>query len=240
MLNKIVVAILICAVNTVYSQCERYNVFILPEDADQIHIRPGLDVPIFQEMNTKDSCSVIGVYENEKDRFYEITDGKHIGYITPELIKSGLQYDKEECIKINLDSTFHHAFPAGFYISNAYVYTPNSVGGVSIGIGYRLLNAQKTIKYITFTVVPYNAVGDSVNCDVSREFSRGLCVTGPLTSQKGECWSIWENCWYNSTITCAVIKKVVIEYVGGSKKVFSKNIKEILVKGSTNECIMQK
>lgn len=55
----------------------------------------------------------------------------------------------------------------------------NSVGGVSPSIGYRN-NSGKTIKYIDFTMVPYNAVGDAVSCTIRGYSSAVGEVTGPI------------------------------------------------------------
>ena len=55
----------------------------------------------------------------------------------------------------------------------------DSVGGVSPSIGYRN-NSGKTIKYIEFTMVPYNAVGDPVSCTIRGYSSAVGKVTGPI------------------------------------------------------------
>lgn len=55
----------------------------------------------------------------------------------------------------------------------------DSVGGVSPSIGYRN-NSGKTIKYIDFTMVPYNAVGDPVSCTIRGYSSAVGEVTGPI------------------------------------------------------------
>ncbi len=54
----------------------------------------------------------------------------------------------------------------------------NSVGGVEPIIRWRN-DSGKTIKYIYFTVVPYNAVGDIVSCRISGDSTEYLQVTGP-------------------------------------------------------------
>ncbi len=54
----------------------------------------------------------------------------------------------------------------------------NSVDGVSAEIIWRN-NSNKTIKYIYFYAVPYNAVGDPVACEVTGMVERKLSSTGP-------------------------------------------------------------
>lgn len=55
----------------------------------------------------------------------------------------------------------------------------NSVGGISPTIYWRN-NSTKTIKYVTFTVTPYNAVWDPVRCSIRGYSTHQLQVTGPV------------------------------------------------------------
>ena len=55
----------------------------------------------------------------------------------------------------------------------------NSAGGAEPYI-YWCNNSGKTIKYITFTAIPYNAVGDSVACTISGKKAVNLKITGPI------------------------------------------------------------
>lgn len=55
----------------------------------------------------------------------------------------------------------------------------NSVGGVSPSI-YFCNNSSKVIKYITWYMTPYNAVGDAVRCTVSNRSQVQGRTTGPI------------------------------------------------------------
>ena len=55
----------------------------------------------------------------------------------------------------------------------------NSVGGVSPSI-YFCNNSSKVIKYITWYMTPYNAVGDAVRCTVSNRSQVQGKTTGPI------------------------------------------------------------
>ena len=57
----------------------------------------------------------------------------------------------------------------------------NSVGGIEPSIIWRN-DSGKTIKYIYFTCVPYNAVGDIVSCRISGETYARLQATGPYAT----------------------------------------------------------
>ena len=57
----------------------------------------------------------------------------------------------------------------------------NSVGGSEPNIYWRN-DSGKTIKYITFYVVPYNAVGDIVSCRITHDTYAALKATGPFAT----------------------------------------------------------
>lgn len=57
--------------------------------------------------------------------------------------------------------------------------TTNSVGGVSVSIKY-CNNSNKIIKYITWYMTPYNAVGDIVKCSVRGYSQAQGKTTGPI------------------------------------------------------------
>lgn len=100
-------------------------------------------------------------------------------------------------------------------ITDLHTGKPNSAGGVDLYIDY-VNNSDKTIKYITFTVVPYNAVGDRVYCEI-RDYSyfNGQS-TGPFAPGEVVDDRYWDCAWYNSTIKTAVLTRIEIEYMDGT------------------------
>lgn len=58
-------------------------------------------------------------------------------------------------------------------------FKTNSVGGVTVEI-YYCNNSSKTIKYITWYMTPYNAVGDPVKCSVRGYSQISGKTTGPI------------------------------------------------------------
>jgi hypothetical protein len=105
---------------------------------------------------------------------------------------------------------------------------PNSASGVGFGIQWKN-TSNKIIKYIFFEALPYNAVGDIVNGEISRSsYFRGK-VTGPIKQEKRKI-SSWSTAWYNRTIKRIEIVKIDIEYLDGSKiELFADDIKKILL-----------
>ncbi len=94
-------------------------------------------------------------------------------------------------------------------------YAPNSAGGVDVSIEFKNLS-DKTIKYITFKVVPYNAVDDVVECEIRGISERLLKATGPIAANDVRSDMVWQDVWYNTTIKrcTAVVYKII--YMDGS------------------------
>ena len=104
----------------------------------------------------------------------------------------------------------------------------NSARGVSFSIEWFYYNTKKKIKYIYFTVVPYNAVGDRQYCDI-RNYSKFTgSATGPITADARPEEYNWENAWYNGDIENLKIEKVEIEYLDGTSHTFVKELKKII------------
>ena len=105
-------------------------------------------------------------------------------------------------------------------------FHPNSAdpvhGGVSVIIDFQNLTG-KTIKYISFVFVAYNAVGDPV-VDIGK-----VTGTGPYTNNQKEEWIIYHNAWYNHTIKSVKLGQtdqyggVVIEYMDGTYEKLTKD-----------------
>ena len=119
-------------------------------------------------------------------------------------------------------------------IKMVYLRKPNSVGGVDVAINWNNYS-HKPVKYITFTLTPYNAVDDVVYCSITKKSTLSVKATGPYA--KGfhcspNAGGSWSNVWYNQNITYCILSKVTIQYMDGKQKVISK----IKIK-STNDVI---
>lgn len=98
---------------------------------------------------------------------------------------------------------------------------PNSAGGVNVFIRWQNISS-KPIKYITFSVTPYNAVDDAVSCTISNKGKYRLKATGPMEAKTEKIENnFWENVWYNSTIKRAEINSIDIIYMDNSEESIS-------------------
>jgi hypothetical protein len=106
-------------------------------------------------------------------------------------------------------------------VRRVWTSRPNSAGGVDLHIVWQN-TSSKTVKYASFTVEAYNAVGDPVSCTI-RDYSEfSGRVTGPVPPggvRGGDRY--WDSAWYNSTIVRAKLTRIRIEYTDGSTTEFS-------------------
>lgn len=109
-----------------------------------------------------------------------------------------------------------------FLIKGIGVDEINSAGGVDIFIDWGYFDYSKIIKYISFTVIPYNNVGDIQTCKISGKSAITGTITGPISASDSfnpSNYGVptkWENVWYNNTITWIKLTKVVVEYMDGT------------------------
>jgi len=94
------------------------------------------------------------------------------------------------------------------------LYEPNSADGVDISVS-SCNNTERTIKYITYIVTPYNAVNDQVWCEIRNESTSRLKLTGPGEPFE-KMHGTWETVWYNPTVASCVLQEIEIEYTDGT------------------------
>jgi len=112
----------------------------------------------------------------------------------------------------------------------------NSLGGVNFGISWRYFDKSKVIKYIYFTVVPFNAVGDRQSGEIGGHSTFTGQVTGPIHGSFNFESSVWKNAWYNNSIRCIKLTKVRVEYTDGSTYTYLNELPKILDTNFSNNC----
>jgi hypothetical protein len=112
----------------------------------------------------------------------------------------------------------------------------NSADGVSYFIDWGYFDYSKSIKYISFTVVPYNNVGEIQTCRISGKSAATGRITGPISASDSFTYGLgkWDDAWYNSTITWIKLTKVVVQYIDGSSYTYVKEIPNILENNYVN------
>lgn len=108
-------------------------------------------------------------------------------------------------------------------ILKAYLSSPNSAGGVDAHLVWKNVS-KKTIKYLTWSGYPINAVGDAVECEIRGVSESGGRVTGPI--KPGTTYGYgkyWECLWYNYSAKKLVLTGIDIEYMDGSTMRINQN-----------------
>lgn len=159
-------------------------------------------------------------------------DGKN-GYVNEYAIPN---YSKEKVILLDAATNKAKANNINFYIHSAGIEDVNSASGVNFFIEWYYANDQKPIKYIYFTVLPYNNVGDVQKCSIAGHSSYTAQITGPVNGASKINNSIWNNAWYNKTIACLKITKVEIKYMDGTSYTYLSDLPKIINNYYTNNC----
>lgn len=101
--------------------------------------------------------------------------------------------------------------------SEGWFSGPNSAGGYSVKWDFKNTTG-KTIKYASFWFTPYNAVNDIVSCDIRGKSTDGVRCTGPMADGQIHYGTLWENAWYNHTISTVRMTHVFVEYMDGTSE----------------------
>lgn len=118
-------------------------------------------------------------------------------------------------------------------IGNIYTVGPNSAGGATAKI--KIINtSSQTIKYVTLTLMPYNAVGDVAPSEIGEKTTARVRFTGPITPDDMDSGT-WEPLWYNHSIRCIELVDVEIIYMNGSKKYYSAQEKDKMLVGTAKK-----
>lgn len=170
----------------------------------------------------KDSCCVLDYING----FLLLRDSNEIyGYIEQKYSGSYSNLSAFNTRKTNVDNSIDTLF--NINVCGAFVEEINSASGVQFTIDWYYRNEIKDVKYIYFTVIPYNNVGDFISCDIAQHSKFTGKVTGPISSRKQLYSHTWENAWYNNTVSNIKIVKIKVIYEDNSQYIFVNELKKI-------------
>lgn len=111
------------------------------------------------------------------------------------------------------------AYKDSIQIKKVITSSPNSAGGVDVNVIWKN-NTKRTIKYISFRVVPYNRVGDEVGCDIRGYLYDNLKVTGPIKSGQTDGYgTYWGNVYYNHSIVKGKVSSYTITFMDNDEPI---------------------
>jgi hypothetical protein len=196
--------------------------------------------------------TVVGGVWSVIDGYWRVREGERTGYVKDTLLKlyrDGAEVsilERKDVLKSLAPKTREELAAAlqgkRLVIFGVFPDGPNSAGGSGAKIVYRYLDGKKVIKYLYFTVTPFNSVGDPVADRISGRSQRRLTVTGPLEAaplDKKEFHeeSFWDPLWYDNSLSCLRLDKVDIQYMDGSTETFSgKKLQDAIFPEFRNGC----
>ncbi|HIF93546.1 MAG TPA: hypothetical protein EYQ60_10545 [Myxococcales bacterium] len=131
-------------------------------------------------------------------------------------------------------------------VSRVEVKYPNSAGGVGLRIHFTN-TSNRTLKYIVFSVEPYNKVGDIAPSEIGGKTLAHLQSIGPIISgeYRGDYdfgfiayrAPTWLNVWYNHSIYCINLIGIDITYMGGETVSFDRTSLHELMGSSVNSYV---
>jgi len=161
--------------------------------------------------------------DNEKKEFNRMVENNNRKILNQQKVE---RY--REIVKVNINRAKNAGSPILIY--NYETRSPNSAGGVSCNI--RFVNiSHKRIKYIYFTVVPYNSVDDKAYSSIGNTSEITLDHTGYIDKNNIDDFSKlqlifagWSNVWYNSNIRYMKITKIEVVFDDNNKITMNNNM----------------
>jgi hypothetical protein len=134
---------------------------------------------------------------------------------------------------VNLDTILEkytknaNAIGSPFVIQRYGIKNINSAGGVAIDFNIKFINIDRRVKYLYFTVIGYNRVGDIVYDTIDGNSKHTFRHTGWLPTKYGdtiftEAYCGWNNCWYNYDTSYIKLIELKIVWENNSEIVISK------------------
>ncbi|MEG1567078.1 MAG: hypothetical protein RR347_05295 [Anaerovoracaceae bacterium] len=126
-----------------------------------------------------------------------------------------IKADEEAALKAKAEKSAKDKAREIIRVTKISKSSPNSAGGVDLFIGYKNMS-DKVIKYATFSVVPYNKVGDKVYSEIGGESTINAEDVGPHKKGEGLAGNYnwyWENAWYSWSIATLKLERIYIRYM---------------------------
>ena len=93
-----------------------------------------------------------------------------------------------------------------------------------------------TIKYMWFTVAPYNDNGQKLKCNTQGHSNYTFEIMGPFRNSKITNDVSWDEIWKNPNISCVKLTKLKVEYVDGKTYTYVSELSKIQWPHFMNTC----
>ena len=142
-----------------------------------------------------------------------------------ELRRMSLQREREEEERIEKHNQFLRDKGYGLKL-NKMSFSINSADGISPLIVVENIDVKKIIKYIKFTLTPFNTVGDITEGRINNKSTIEVRGVGPIKPGDQATYT-FDNLWYNGTIGCIETYKIEVEYMDGSFFTYLNDLEDI-------------
>ncbi len=93
-----------------------------------------------------------------------------------------------------------------------------------------------TIKYMWFTVAPYNDNGQKLKCNAKGHSNYTFEIMGPFRNSNITNDVSWDEIWKNANISCVKLAKLKVEYVDGKTYTYVSELSKIQWPHFMNSC----
>lgn len=124
----------------------------------------------------------------------------------------------------------------GIAVLNRHVYEESDYTN---GTGFRvkvLNTSQKTIKYVAFSIVGYNAVGDPVRDRLKRSTGQTMRGIGPIKPNESASYS-FEYIWHTDVVEYVRLTKLKVDYMNGTSNVITNPEKTVVLDDSVERIL---
>ena len=163
----------------------------------------------------------------EREAFIADSLAKRRAFIQDSLIRrTAFIQDSLEAARI--EAARIEAVKHSIAITSCYLSKADYCGGRDVILGVKNIS-KKTIKYLVWEGVFYNAVDDMVCCEIRNRYKMRGQVTGPIKPNVWDSYS-WDCAIYNHTARRIEITNINIEYMDGTSLNIRGNEIQYLIK----------
>ena len=105
-------------------------------------------------------------------------------------------------------------------------HSTDPADGVSVRLRLKNITESKRAKYISFSMMPFNRVGDAVRGRIRGRSLDTVRGVGPIEPQRRASYD-FDNVWYSPVAYCIEVRKIVVEYMDGSSFTYVSDLREI-------------
>jgi hypothetical protein len=217
-----------------YRDAESAEVKVLTESGVDLHAEPSVRAEVVTKLpkGTHEAIDHNGVY-------FKVRHDGRVGWVSDNYVSESpsakammreaeRKREAEEAAEVTEEERRLEDLRAqGYGIElNDFDFRTNSAGGVSPIVRLTNIDQSSALKYVWFTLRPYNGVGDPVKGRTRNRDTRTMRATGPVYPGDQDRMG-FKNAWYNGRIECIEIRKIRVLRMDGSQFTYVNDLADI-------------